>query len=58
MPETASGLAYGVGFIFATALLHAIGIGAGLLVGREQRVTQVAGSAMALAGIGILRGLI
>src|SRR5947209_14542188 len=58
MPETASGLAYGVGFIFATTLLHAIGIGAGLLVGREQRLTQVAGSAMALAGIGILRGLI
>jgi urease accessory protein len=58
MPEAASGLAYGVGFIFATALLHAIGIGAGLLVGREQRLTQVAGSAMALAGIGILGGLI
>ncbi|MBV9066587.1 MAG: HupE/UreJ family protein, partial [Methylobacteriaceae bacterium] len=26
MPETASGLAYGAGFVIATALLHAIGI--------------------------------
>jgi urease accessory protein len=30
MPETVSGLAYGLGFIAATALLHAIGIGLGL----------------------------
>jgi urease accessory protein len=30
MPETVSGLAYGAGFVAATALLHGIGIGIGL----------------------------
>jgi urease accessory protein len=33
MPETASGLAYGVGFVAATAALHVVGIGVGLLIG-------------------------
>ena len=33
MPETASGLAYGAGFVAATALLHAAGIGIGLAIG-------------------------
>ena len=32
MPETASGLAYGLGFIAATALLHGIGVGLGLMI--------------------------
>jgi urease accessory protein len=58
MPDTASGLAYALGFIFATLLLHATGIGAGLLIGGERRITQVTGSAMALAGVAILAGLI
>jgi urease accessory protein len=58
MPETASALAYAAGFIFATLLLHAVGIGAGLLIGRERRITQAAGSAMALAGVAILGWLI
>src|SRR5215468_2280177 len=35
MPETMSGLAYGAGFVTATAVLHALGIGLGLLVGRS-----------------------
>ena len=35
MPETASGLVYGLGFIAGTALLHGIGIGLGLtMVGK------------------------
>jgi urease accessory protein len=63
MPETASGLAYGVGFILATALLHAVGIGVGILIGRagqrySRTISQIAGGAMALAGIAILGGLI
>jgi urease accessory protein len=63
MPETASGLAYGVGFILATALLHAIGIGLGILIGKagqrySRTISQIAGGAMALAGIAILGGLI
>jgi urease accessory protein len=62
MPETASGLAYGVGFVLATALLHAIGIGLGMIDKAGQRysrtISQIAGGAMALAGIAILSGLI
>ena len=34
MPETASGLGYGIGFVVATTMLHAVGIGLGL--GREK----------------------
>jgi urease accessory protein len=63
MPETASGLAYGVGFILATALLHAIGIGVGILIGKagqrySRTISQIAGGAMALAGIAMLGGII
>lgn len=61
--ETASGLAYGVGFTFATALLHAVGIGFGLGIGtigaeRSRRVVQIGGSAMALAGVALLAGML
>jgi len=61
MPESVSGLAYGVGLVLATAMLHACGIGLGLSVGRlsmtyGNRILQVMGSAMALAGIAILIG--
>jgi urease accessory protein len=63
MPETASGLAYGVGFILATALLHAIGIGVGMLLGKagqrySRTISQIAGGAMALAGVAMLGGII
>jgi urease accessory protein len=61
MPETASGLSYGLGFMLATAALHVVGIGLG--VGAEktaegvgQRTSQAVGGAMALAGIIILTG--
>jgi urease accessory protein len=61
MPETMSGLAYGAGFIAATAALHALGIGLGLLIGRSselfgRRVLQVGGGAAALAGAALLAG--
>ena len=60
MPATGSGLAYGLGFVVATAALHAAGIGVGLAVGRlgalHRRVAQVAGAAMSLAGVAILSG--
>ena len=63
MPETASGLAYGVGFILATALLHAVGIGVGILLGKagqrySRTISQIAGGAMALAGVAMLGGII
>ncbi len=58
MPGTASALAYGLGFITATAMLHAIGIALGLLAARKRRISQFAGGAMAVAGLSIVGGLI
>jgi urease accessory protein len=37
MPETAAGLAYGAGFVAATAVLHAVGIGGGLAIAPVRR---------------------
>jgi len=56
MPETASGLEYGAGFILATAALHAIGIGVGLAIGMAseacgKRILQTVGGAMAVAEV-------
>jgi len=61
IPERASGLAYSAGFVLATALLHLIGIGLGTWIGEAGRrysrtIAQIAGGAMALAGIAILGG--
>jgi urease accessory protein len=63
MPETMSGLAYGAGFVTATAALHALGIGLGLLIGRSgatasRRILQIGGSAAALAGAALLAGAV
>jgi urease accessory protein len=61
MPETMSGLAYGAGFVAATAALHALGLGLGLFISRSgemfgRRVLQVGGTAAALAGAALLAG--
>ncbi|MCJ2034772.1 HupE/UreJ family protein [Methylobacterium sp. J-068] len=59
MPETASGLSYGLGFIGATALLHAAGLGLGLSAGRLMQslaALRVAGAGLAVAGLGLLAG--
>lgn len=57
MPETASGLAYGMGFLSATALLHAAGLGLGFLVSAERRRAAPAmGAAVALSGLTLLAG--
>ena len=63
MPESAAGAAYAAGFMLATALLHAAGVGFGVLIGRvgESRgpiVTRLAGAAAGLAGVAILVGAI
>jgi urease accessory protein len=56
MPETASGLAYGLGFMLATAVLHGIGVGFGLGVGRAAQPTllRAAGGAIAATGLVLL----
>lgn len=60
MPVAASGLAYAIGFMVATAMLHVAGVGLGLAVAkigaRSQLALQASGGAMALAGVGLLSG--
>ncbi|WP_416066894.1 HupE/UreJ family protein [Rhizobium sp. ZK1] len=63
MPENAGGAAYAAGFMIATALLHMAGLGLGFLIvrfGERQGafVIRTAGSLAAVAGVGILTGLI
>jgi urease accessory protein len=61
MPADVSGLAFGLGFLMATAALHAAGIGLAIGLDRfasSPRTAQAAGSAMALAGISLLVGAI
>ena len=58
MPHAASGLAYGVGFLLSTILLHAIGIGLGL---GAQKITKpqamrFAGAAIAMCSVYLWRG--
>jgi urease accessory protein len=63
MPMDASGVEYGLGFMLATALLHAVGIGIGFLIGMTTKwlgnnVYRVAGGLVSVAGVGILLGVI
>lgn len=63
MPTDASGLAYGVGFVLATAILHLIGIGLGLGIGMlakatSKRTMQAGGAIMSLAGAAMLTGFL
>jgi len=61
MPADAAAVSYATGFMLATALLHGAGIAIGLAAGRLAerggwRVAQVAGGAIALAGVALLAG--
>ncbi|PWW02276.1 urease accessory protein [Hoeflea marina] len=61
MPESTGGLSYALGFVAATAMLHATGIlatlGASRLIGRHGRFSaQLAGGMFALGGVGVLTG--
>lgn len=63
MPETAAGMAHGLGFMLGTALLHAAGIVLGFLIAKMSEsqgpvLVRTTGGATALAGIGIITGLI
>ena len=63
MPAAASGALYALGFVAATAMLHATGVGIGLLVGWEggtssRRLVQGGGGAMALFGLAALPGFL
>jgi urease accessory protein len=59
MPETASGLAYGFGFIISTTLLHLAGIGIGLGIDRyqpklQQLLFRIGGGATVVGAIYVL----
>jgi urease accessory protein len=58
LPHAAQPLAYGVGFVLATGLLHATGIGIGVLERwREgRRALRLAGVAIAVTGLYLLAG--
>lgn len=63
MPEDASGIAYGLGFMLATAALHLAGIGLGMAIGRfgeihGERWVRGTGAAVALAGLGLVSGVL
>lgn len=63
MPAAAGGITYAAGFMLATAALHIAGIALGYLVGKVTErqgaiVTRWAGGLAAVAGIGLLAGLI
>lgn len=51
LPEAATPVAYAIGFVAATALLHGVGVGAGLLLkDRGALLVRAAGGLVALAG--------
>ncbi len=52
MPGTASGIAYGAGFLIATAFLHACGIGLGIAIQKlaSPKIVRFAGIAIVLCG--------
>ena len=63
MPAHASSLAYGLGFVLATAFLHAAGAGFGFCLARigakkGDAVLRLAGGAAAACGLAILAGLV
>lgn len=63
MPENAAGMAYGLGFMIATASLHLGGLGLGFLIGRigDKRgpvFVRATGAVAAVADLAILGGLI
>ncbi len=56
MPEAASGLRFGLGFLAATALLHAVGIGLGIAGARlgTGRTAPAVGAGLTAAGLALL----
>jgi len=63
MPQAASGYAFAAGFVLATALLHGVGIALGLAAAKLAdhggwRAAQLAGGAMALAGVALLTSVL
>jgi len=63
MPLAASGLAYGLGFVAATALLHGVGIGAGFGLNKvageaTRRAARIGGALLSVSGLALLAGVL
>jgi urease accessory protein len=63
MPAAAGSIAYAMGFMIGTATLHAVGLALGFAIAKVGDtkgafVTRAAGGIAALAGVGLLTGLI
>jgi len=59
VPESAGGLEYMAGFAITTAVLHAVGIAAGLGLGiRFRGLARAAGAACAAIGVGLAFGVV
>ena len=61
MPATATGFSYGLGFLAATALLHAAGLALGFGLDRavtanSKRLARIGGALLSLSGLAILGG--
>jgi urease accessory protein len=56
MPVSVSGIEYGAGFVLATAILHAIGIGAAIVARNFHRsvLVRLSGTAIAASGVYLL----
>lgn len=59
LPQAASPILYGLGFVLATAILHAIGLGIGFAMRLPKGMTaiRVGGGAIAAAGLALFVGL-
>jgi urease accessory protein len=60
LPGAANPLAYSIGFVIATGLLHILGIGFGLLVRwpAGKALVRAGGGTIALVGVGFLTGIL
>jgi urease accessory protein len=59
LPHGSSALMYGLGFVLATAMLHAAGLGIGLVAGKQMadRMVRVGGFGIAAVGAYLLSGV-
>ncbi len=55
-PGASGALAFGAGFVAATAMLHAVGAGLGLLLGGRGKLPRLLGIGAALAGATLIAG--
>jgi urease accessory protein len=63
MPDSVAGFTYGAGFVVATALLHAAGLGLGSIAAsgagpRGETLVRAAGALTAVAGVAVVTGVI